>query len=392
MAYFGVTLGMVCICGLKSTRKNKVGLSLANKPYRRGLVVGKFSPLHKGHEYLIETASQHCKELVIISYSRPEFPSSPLAIRGSWLKGFTPKSTVLCIDAPTVEQWRVDSAWRLAMPLNSDSDELHREFCYKLLSEKLRLNVDAVFTSESYGEGFARYLSHPETGFGHHVQHVCVDINRIAVPISGTAIRNTNHLPKNKINPKIRQDYQTQKICFLGGESTGKSTLSSQLAKQYDEPLVDEYGRTLWENNHGLLTPSDLVRICEVQTENEAKAQLSADKYIFCDTSPLTTLCYSVALFNQRPDIIEAFAEQPYHHIFLCEPDFPLVQDGTRKDEEFRMWQHNWYIEELRKRKMPFTQLKGSLEQRLLLVKSTIKNPRSKDLVIEDPDYANFKK
>ena len=44
--------------------------------YRTGLVVGKFSPLHRGHELVIGAAFAHCAEVVVLSYSRPEFPGS----------------------------------------------------------------------------------------------------------------------------------------------------------------------------------------------------------------------------------------------------------------------------------------------------------------------------
>ncbi|MDP4366102.1 adenylyltransferase/cytidyltransferase family protein, partial [Escherichia coli] len=44
------------------------------KPFATGLVVGKFAPLHCGHEKLINTALAQCEELFIISYSVPEMP------------------------------------------------------------------------------------------------------------------------------------------------------------------------------------------------------------------------------------------------------------------------------------------------------------------------------
>ncbi|UZE94795.1 AAA family ATPase [Alkalimarinus alittae] len=345
---------------------------MANKPYRRGLVVGKFSPFHKGHEYLLNVAAQHCSEVLVISYSRPEFPSCSAAVRASWLKQFAPNARVLSVNAATVERWRSEEGWPLEMPLNSDDDESHREFTYKLIAEKLKLDIDVVLTSEDYGDGFARYLSHHEKGFGHTVQHVCVDRHRLIVPVSGTAVRRSNTLAERKVNSTVWADFKVQKICFLGAESTGKTTLSKLLAEAYDDPVVDEYGRTLWELNNGVLTPEDLVKIGQTQTENEDKAQQLARNYIFCDTSPLTTLCYSDALFNDRPRILEAFAEQPYHHTFLCEPDFPLVQDGTRKDEAFRAWQHGWYLKVLRQRKIPYTALKGPLSKRVQMVKKCI--------------------
>src|SRR5436190_7066726 len=48
------------------------GLSMS-KRFRRGLVVGKFAPLHRGHELVIRRASDACEEVVIISYCKPEF-------------------------------------------------------------------------------------------------------------------------------------------------------------------------------------------------------------------------------------------------------------------------------------------------------------------------------
>ncbi len=337
-------------------------------------MVGKFSPLHKGHEYLIETASQACDELVVISYSRPEFPSCSVGIRDKWLKRVTSEARVLCVDASTIELWRKESAWSLKMPLNSDSDEAHRKFTYRLLIEKLKLDIDAVYTSEDYGEGFAQYLSHPETGFGSTIEHVCVDIDRLKVPVSGTSIRQAQSVSADQVSKAVFKDFQVQKVCFLGGESTGKSTLSEMLAKEFGEPFADEYGRTLWEQNNGVLTPDDLIRICKVQTRKEDEAQADAEKYIFCDTSPLTTLCYSEALFKERPDVIEAFSERPYHHVFLCAPDFPLIQDGTRQDEEFRQWQHHWYLEELKRREIPYTRLFGGIDQRLEQVRAVLES------------------
>ncbi|KZZ19038.1 hypothetical protein A3752_15790, partial [Oleiphilus sp. HI0081] len=330
-----------------------------------GLVVGKFSPLHKGHEYLIQNAFNQCEDVVVISYSRPEFPSCSAKIREHWIKSVFPSASVLCVDAATVESWRAHSAWNLPMPSNSEADHMHRHFTYRLLSYKFGLEVDAVFTSEEYGDGFAQFLSDPATGFGSPVEHVCVDLNRETYPVSGSLMRSTRNQDNGLIDQSVQADFSVQKIVFLGAESTGKSKLSRLLSEQFNEPLVEEYGRDLWEEKNGDLTPEDLIDICITQTHKEDLAQRQARRYIFCDTSPVTTLCYSHALFKQRCNIISAFAERPYHHVFLCEPDFPLVQDGTRKDEDFRFWQHSWYLEELTKCNVAFEILGGSLESRM---------------------------
>tara|TARA_R110001592_G_scaffold363175_1_gene680979 strand:+ start:19337 stop:20398 length:1062 start_codon:yes stop_codon:yes gene_type:complete len=349
---------------------------LAAKPYKRGLVVGKFSPLHKGHEYLIQNAFNQCEEVVVISYSRPEFPSCSAKVREQWIKSAFPSASVLCIDAATVESWRACSAWDLSMPNNSEADHMHRHFTYKILSSKIGLDVDVVFTSEDYGYGFAQFLSDSAAGFGSPVEHVCVDLNRQTYPVSGSLMRSTRNQDNGLIDQSVLADFSVQKVVFLGAESTGKSTLSRFLSEQFKEPLVEEYGRELWEEKNGELSPEDLIDICTVQAQNEDVAQRYASKFIFCDTSPITTLCYSEALFKQRCDVISAFAERPYHHVFLCEPDFPLVQDGTRKDEDFRLWQHDWYLEELKKSEVSFERLDGPIERRLNKVKGVISNAK----------------
>lgn len=88
-------------------------------------------------------------------------------------------------------------------------------------------------------------------------------------------------------------------------------------------------------------------------------------------TKPIA-LCYTEAFFKNRCEVIFAFSERPYHHIFLCEPDFQLVQDGTRKDEEFRTWQHSWYQKELAKMGAAFILLTGDIHQRLTKIYSEI--------------------
>src|SRR5882724_10969330 len=44
-----------------------------SKRFQRGLVVGKFAPIHRGHEHLIRHAFDNSDEVVIISYCKPEF-------------------------------------------------------------------------------------------------------------------------------------------------------------------------------------------------------------------------------------------------------------------------------------------------------------------------------
>ena len=57
--------------------------------------------------------------------------------------------------------------------------------------------------------------------------------------------------------------------------------------------------------------------------------------------------------------------ERPYATILLCTPDFPFVQDGARRDTEFKSMQHKMYRDVLGRQQIAYTALAGSLEQRL---------------------------
>jgi len=60
---------------------------------RRGLVFGKFMPLHRGHQLLIDTALSQVDDLTIVVYdSRPDgrYPPMPVDKRLGWLRELYP--------------------------------------------------------------------------------------------------------------------------------------------------------------------------------------------------------------------------------------------------------------------------------------------------------------
>ncbi|WP_000802160.1 adenylyltransferase/cytidyltransferase family protein, partial [Escherichia sp. TW10509] len=75
------------------------------KPFVTGLVVGKFAPLHCGHERLINTALAQCEELFIISYSVPEMPDCEPEKRLTWLQVSFPRATVLVLTPELIARY-----------------------------------------------------------------------------------------------------------------------------------------------------------------------------------------------------------------------------------------------------------------------------------------------
>ncbi|WP_258223251.1 hypothetical protein [Stenotrophomonas sp. HMWF023] len=64
----------------------------------RGLVVGKFCPLHLGHERLIEFASTRCAQLLVIGWSQPGFAGYSAERRERWLRVRFPQATIAVLD------------------------------------------------------------------------------------------------------------------------------------------------------------------------------------------------------------------------------------------------------------------------------------------------------
>ena len=50
------------------------------------LVVGKFAPLHVGHQFLIETAIQTADHVVVLCWSNPDFTFADSATRASCIQ------------------------------------------------------------------------------------------------------------------------------------------------------------------------------------------------------------------------------------------------------------------------------------------------------------------
>lgn len=124
------------------------------KPFATGLVVGKFAPLHCGHEKLINTALAQCEELSIISYSVPEMPDCEPEKRLTWLQVRFPQATFLVLTPELVARYNLP-----AIPHNNADADIHRHYVATLCLQILRCRPHAVFTAEDYGDGFANVLA-----------------------------------------------------------------------------------------------------------------------------------------------------------------------------------------------------------------------------------------
>jgi NadR type nicotinamide-nucleotide adenylyltransferase len=273
---------------------------------------------------------------------------------------------------------RVIDGRAFAIKLKDDSPENdHRKFCADYLLNVLDTTVQAVFTSEDYGDGFADFLSlyfSANLLSPMSVKHVMVDRERKEFPISGTQLRESVMYIDKFVPWYVSQDF-VRKVLFLGGESTGKTTLVNALGDA--RHTVSEFGRLLFDQRKGKLYYEDMAYIakCQLEAEFYKSGSLLMSEFLYCDTSPLTTKFYSEEWFGRTAPELEDMvyeSESAYYKVFLCAPDFPMVQDGTRQDEKFRMSGHEFFVKELGYAGVEYILLTGSVEERIAKVKAEL--------------------
>jgi nicotinamide riboside kinase len=176
------------------------------------------------------------------------------------------------------------------------------------------------------------------------------------------------------------RDFETdvvEKVVFVGAESTGKSTLAEYLAREFDTVFVPEIGRFVWEEKKGRLDVGDYVDIAVKHRAAEAEAAARAKRYLFVDTSALTTLLlgYCFGHIQDAPDELLRYADdckQRYAHHFVCADDIPFEQDGVRESEDWRTRIQQLVLEDLQARGIAYTVVRGTVEERAEQVRSVL--------------------
>ncbi len=125
---------------------------------------------------------------------------------------------------------------------------------------------------------------------------------------------------------------QIKKIAIVGPESTGKSTLSQQLAKHYRVPWVPEYARYYCAALTSDCTLQDEINMFHGQVALEESVLATAETdFIICDTTFATVKIWSDEMLGETPQIVlDALVERPYDIYLLLDIDLPWQEDPLR--------------------------------------------------------------
>lgn len=160
------------------------------------------------------------------------------------------------------------------------------------------------------------------------------------------------------------------KVVLFGPESTGKTTLSGQLARHYNTVWTPEFARdylqTKWNNERKTCEQEDLIKIAEGQIALENELARKADKLLICDTDLLETKVYSEEFYGGFVDerLNEAAIKNTYDIYFLTYIDTPWEADDLRDKPEERLEMFTAFENALKNNKRPYVLLKGDKEVR----------------------------
>lgn len=157
------------------------------------------------------------------------------------------------------------------------------------------------------------------------------------------------------------------RVAILGAESSGKSTLAAALASHFGTLWVPEYLREFVDTTGRVPREEDQYAIARTQMAREDAAAQEAMRFLFCDTTPLMTAIYSRWYWN-RVDAQLSRLEQRHDYALtlVTAPDGPWEADGLQRESEaVRQTIHEQVIQMLDERRIAYTLVSGSLEERM---------------------------
>jgi NadR type nicotinamide-nucleotide adenylyltransferase len=160
-----------------------------------------------------------------------------------------------------------------------------------------------------------------------------------------------------------------RKIVIIGPESTGKSTLCSQLAEHYKTCWCPEFAREYLKETGGKYSFHDLLNIAHGQLELEDTMLTQAKNgFYFIDTDMYVMKVWCEVVFETcHTWILKQIALRKYDLFFLCDIDLPWVKDDLREypDLEFRKKLFKMYRDLMVTQKTKWAEISGTHAQRL---------------------------
>ncbi|CAM0008238.1 nicotinamide-nucleotide adenylyltransferase [Vibrio phage D220] len=279
------------------------------KKYAHSLVLGKFMDAHIGHEALFRfTIGLAHKTTTLVCLGDND--RMDVDRRAEWIRDTVGKAAEVLIIDQREE----------GLEQKEESDVgVSKQWAEWV--EKRFPTVDVVAGSEDY----ITYMADASDRFDAAI----FDQERKAFPISSTKVNaGAYHMRMHEAKRDL-----SEKVYILGAESSGKSVVVKELAKEFQCDSVMEQARK-YINDRGDFCRSDLT-IYALAQELEVRKAINAavGKTLLIDSSVFTTIAYGMHYFKQGladENLLYELAGQEDGLYILMTPEVPWVDDGTR--------------------------------------------------------------
>ena len=310
----------------------------------KAFVFGKFMPFHKGHAQLVNFTRQHCDHLtVLVCCSDQEQLPGP--VRQAWLQETYAADAAVHVQLLEYLESELPNTSETSLAVSNVWADRFRQVVPE---------CSLVVTSEPYGELVAARMN---------IQHLPFDVAREAVPIAASVIRQ-NPVVNWRFLPDSVKPYYVRKVVLLGTESTGKTTLATQLAAHFQASLVKEAGRDLITDSTNF-SFEDLHRVAQEHARRIAQAQMGPSALVILDTDVHITQSYARLMFGQELTVLpEVYALNRADLYLYLAADVPYVQDGGRLPDSDRLRLDVSHRETLRHYGIRAVEISGTWAQR----------------------------
>jgi HTH-type transcriptional repressor of NAD biosynthesis genes len=162
-----------------------------------------------------------------------------------------------------------------------------------------------------------------------------------------------------------------KRVCILGAESTGKSTLARALAERYGTVWNPEYGRPYTEIGRPAGAPWtswEFTHIARMHCWYEDFLATLAHRVLFSDTDAFTTALFQEVYLGETATGFEDLVDRVHDLFVVCGLEVPWRHDGIREFEAQRRWMHERYLERARSSGRPWLLAEGPLDRRVASV------------------------
>lgn len=302
--------------------------------FNRGLVLGKFQPVHIGHIGLIKFAGSLCNTVEVHVSDDPKNDILHVEDRIAALRADLGIQSLDTLIRPFE-----DKTYH-AMPRDKDGTVTSEEYwtwymtaLKRLYAPNTKLSLpDVIISSDLYGKEIAKRLG---------VRWIPYDPTReMTTGLSATKVKQDLLTFYTELSPEMRKKFGLT-IALMGPESSGKTTLGKALAKNLPIPTtyVPEYGRTI-DVFKGNLDETDFEIIGKAQDYLIDQARADVNYITVTDTEALTTQAFSVRMLKKRtPSLDPLFKKQlGFTSLYiLLPPVIPFEDDGSRTTKDLKL-------------------------------------------------------